>query len=412
MGIALATAGCSGGQLPPCVQVRADVQEAKITPPSQQALIGIDGSGSMAGFLSGGGDGEDWKRLLRAIKLTAGEFKSTETYRIGGSKSTTMGAIDEAAEPCYFGGCAGVPSVASSLDTLWTLPQQTGPVPLRVMVSDLEVNQGDISALRGAIGADLRRGASIGILGLRLPFEGTVFDSNAKRIHDGKANRPLYLLATGSRGAVESFLAGVRQTLALSGFKGPIESSLLGGKTATLKAATAWGEPRASASSGLPIRISGTTYGPSGNADYQLVKLLPTAAGLVVSSSKGLVASSVAAGSAAPADLMTISPLALAGASREPSAEGVTVTELSVIGGELVARFTVAPGTPGGAFRGTVKAGSLPEQWWLTWNRGPAAAGKAKDQTDNLLLTLTSLSQAVVPAGSPPAAAFCVAFTT
>jgi hypothetical protein len=78
----------------------------------------------------------------------------------------------------------------------------------------------------------------------------------------------------------------------------------------------------------------------------------------------------------------------------------------------LVARFTIPPGTPAGAFRATVEAGGLPEPWWLSWNRSDPASAKAKDQTDNLLLTLTSLSQAAIPAGSPPAVAFCVAFTT
>jgi hypothetical protein len=59
-----------------------------------------------------------------------------------------------------------------------------------------------------------------------------------------------------------------------------------------------------------------------------------------------------------------------------------------------------------------VEAGGLPEVWWLSWSRSDPASAQAKDQTDNLLLTLTSLSQAAIPAGSPPAVAFCIAFTT
>jgi hypothetical protein len=411
MALAFAANGCSVAKLPDCVETSAKAPVAKGIPPSRQALIGIDGSASMAGFLNGSGGGEAWKQLLKAIKLTATGYGPTAVYRIGGSSGTAVGAITEAADPCFFGGCPGRPSLASSLHTLWTIPRAGAVPPLRVILSDLEVNQGDISALRQAIQDDLARGASIGVLGVRLPFEGTVFDSNARRLHVGKANRPVYLLATGSKGAVESFLEGVRQNLALSGFNGPIEISLLGAAPPTLKAATAWGEPRGAASTGLPIRIGGTTYGPSDNGDYQLVKLLPGATGLAVSSSKGLGATGTAA-SPAPAGLMTLTPLPLAGTGADGSLQGVAVSGLAVSGRQLVARFRVPPGTPAGAFRATVDAGGLPEPWWLSWSRSDPASAQAKDQTDNLLLTLTSLSQAAVPAGSPPAVAFCVAFTT
>jgi hypothetical protein len=84
---------------------------------------------------------------------------------------------------------------------------------------------------------------------------------------------------------------------------------------------------------------------------------------------------------------------------------------LEVSGRDLVATIRIPPGVPSGVFRGTVAAGTLPEPWWLTWNRDPASPGPAVDQTDNLLVTLTALDQSVVPPGSPPAAAFCVAFT-
>jgi hypothetical protein len=411
--LAFGASGCSVAQLPACLEPSAKAPVATAIPPSRQALIGIDGSASMAGFLNGSGGGEAWKQLLKAIKLTATGSGSgtTAVYRVGGRTGTAVGTITEAADPCFFGGCPGRPSLASSLHTLWAIPAAGAVPPLRVMVSDLEVNQGDISALRQAIQADLGKGASIGVLGVRLPFEGTVFDSDARPLHVGKANRPVYLLITGSRAAVESFLDGVRQTLALSGFSGPIERSLLGAGPTTLTAVTAWGEPRGTASTGLPVRIGGTTYGPSGNDNYQLVKLLPGATGLAVSSSKGLGAAAPGA-SPAPAGLMTLTPLALAGAGADGSLQGVAVSGLAVSGRQLVARFRVPPGTPAGAFRATVEAGGLPEPWWLTWSRSNPGSAEAKDQTDNLLLTLTSLSRAAVPAGSHPAVAFCVAFTT
>ena len=409
--LAFAASGCTVARLPPCVASGDPLPPSQAIPASRQALIGIDGSDSMAGFLNGAGGGEPWKQLLRAIKLTASGFDAPGVYRLGGSTGSAVEAISEAADPCFFGGCpGGRPSVASSLQTLWTIPK-AGPVPpLRVMVSDLEVNQGDISALRQAIQADLAKGASIGVLGVRLPFEGTVFDSNARRLHVGKANRPVYLLTTGSRGDVEAFLAGVRRSLALSGFTGPIELSLLGAGPTTLKAATAWGDPRGAASTGLPVRIGGATYGPGGNDDYQLVKLLPGATGLQVSSARTAAGSKPDTATPAPPGLMTLAPIALASGASAP--QGVSVAALAVSGRDLTASFVIPPGSTAGVFRGTVAAGTLPEQWWLEWNRDGTRPKQARDLTDNLLLTLTTLSQAAVKPGSPPAAAFCVAFTT
>jgi len=409
--LAFAAHGCSVAKLPDCLEPSAKAPVAKGIPPSRQALIGIDGSASMAGFLKGSGGGEAWKQLLKAIKLTATGYGATAVYRIGGSSGTAVGAITEAADPCFFGGCPGRPSLASSLHTLWTIPKTGVVPPLRVILSDLEVNQGDISALRQAIQDDLARGASIGVLGVRLPFEGTVFDSEARRLFVGKANRPVYLLTTGPRQSVETFLDGVRQNLALSGFNGPIERSLLGAGPSTLMAETAWGEPRGSEQTGVPIQIGTNTFNQGTNSTYQLVKLLPGATGLAVSSSKQLGGGKVA-GSPAPAGLMTLTPLAVAGAAAGGSLQGVAVKGLAVSGGQLVARFAIPPGTPAGAFRATVEAGGLPEPWWLNWSRSDPTSASARDQTDNLLLTLTSLSRAAVPAGSPPAVAFCVAFST
>ena len=173
--LALATNGCSVARLPDCLEPRAKSPVAKAIPPSRQALIGIDGSASMAGFLKGSGGREGWKQLLKAIKLTATGFSPTAVYRIGGSSGTAVGAISEAADACFFGGCPGRPSLASSLHTLWTIPKTGAVPPLPVMVSDLEVNKGDISALRQAIQADLGKGASLGVIGppaLSCPYLG------------------------------------------------------------------------------------------------------------------------------------------------------------------------------------------------------------------------------------------------
>jgi hypothetical protein len=405
LALALLATGCSVATLPPCLEQAPAAPAGRTATAPREGLIGVDGSDTMAGLLRGGAGGQAWTQLLQAVKLATADLPDTRFFRVGGASSTPIPALSEAESPCFFGGCATYPAVASALQTLWERPRPGPTPPLRLLITDLEVNQGDISAMRRAMRADIERGASLGVLAVRLPFEGTLFNANAQRIHQGKANRPVYLLASGASASVEKTLTAVRRNLAVAGVPGPVQLSLLGAAAPRpLLAARVWGDPQGSAVSGLPIRLQGTTYGPAGNGDYQLARLLPNATGLRVSSAKG-----AAALTAAPAGLMTLTPLSVSGV---PAAlQGLTVHALEVSGRDLVATIRIPPGVPSGVFRGTVAAGTLPEPWWLTWNRDPASPGPAVDQTDNLLVTLTALDQSVVPPGSPPAAAFCVAFT-
>ena len=57
-------------------------------------------------------------------------------------------------------------------------------------MSDLEVNQNDISNLVGAIRTDLARGAAVGVLAMKLPFEGEVFNATGRVIHSGGSSAP------------------------------------------------------------------------------------------------------------------------------------------------------------------------------------------------------------------------------
>jgi hypothetical protein len=90
---------------------------------------------------------------------------------------------------------------------------------------------------------------------------------------------------------------------------------------------------------------------------------------------------------------------------------GVTVLGLQLQGQQLVMELAIPGQTPAGALRATVPRGLLPEDWWITLNRRDPSSASAKDQTDGLLLLLTSLGSLLVDSGSTPAAAFCLSFS-
>jgi hypothetical protein len=270
----LALTGC-GAKLPDCFvglkkSGTQNQSEVAKKPPQvgQQVLIGIDGSGSMLGYAQVS-DKAVWPRLLQSISqgiLLKG--LQPVTYRIGaGAAEGPIGAsVTSAANPCFFRGCGGYKPVASSLETLWTIKGDSKVLPLRLLISDLEVNQSDISSLLGGIQSDLGKGASAGILGLKAPFTGDVYGANGQVIHKGSTSRPLFILATGPKEQVQSVLNEIKKTLALKGITDAKISML--GRSASAKEKTAeWvgGIPATTATAGINIRIAGKTYSPSQN---------------------------------------------------------------------------------------------------------------------------------------------------
>ncbi len=424
--VLLVLTGCAQNQLPACIPepvpeapqtlASPDPEAAPAAPPAspagpaRQLLVGIDGSGSMLGHVEAP-QASGWSQLLQAITLAAGSADvSLRGVRVGGGKAQpfgTPGSLSPAREACFFGGCGGFPPVASSMQSLWQLPAPAGQIPLRLLVGDLEVNQGDIANLVGAIRADVARGASVGVLALRLPFRGRVFNSESQVIHTGPADRPIYLLATGQADQVSALLEGVRQNLGLKGVSAEQHLSLFrpGGVQAPLEARALVGVPPLSAQTGIPLRLGGRTYGPTANGDYRFIKLGPESVGFIVSSTADW------SGGTTRPDLgvfrLEAIPLP---PSQEAGLNGVRVRSITIAGTDLRAEIGVSPSTPSGLLRATIPRGSLPAQWWLDWDRSDPRADDARDRTDGLLLLMTSLNQLVHPGDGPPAVAFCVAF--
>ena len=416
-GLLVLLGGCVGSaRLPECVVGKPVPSATQVglwqnVPQASRIGVAIDGSGSMQGLTGSPKASAAWKALLKGVTLAAASAgQPIQALRSGSGQLQPLANVSQAAEPCFFSGCGAYASVSSSLDAVWkgALPTGSG-VPLKVAISDLEVNEGDISGLVAAIKPHVSRGAVIGVLAVKLPFQGSVYNSQSEVVHTGQSQRPIYLLATGPQAQLKAFLNDVRTKASLGGV--PTDTMQLSFldehvNRPTLKAASVQGVPPQAINSGLPIRLANSTYSPGGQPDFQFVKLLSQAEGVRLSSSATVGASQAKLPEIA---VVQVEPVVLPGAG-PAMGSGLSVRGLQLQGQQLVMELAIPGQTPAGAVRATVPRGQLPEDWWISWNRREPSSSSARDQTDGLLLLLTSLGSLLVEPSSTPAAAFCLAF--
>lgn len=417
-GLLVLLGGCvSSARLPVCVVGKPAPSAAQVAgwqkiPNASRIDVAIDGSGSMQGLTGSTKATAAWKAVLKGVTLAAASTgQPIQAMRSGSGQLQPLANVSQAGEPCFFSGCGAYPSVSSSLDVVWKGTLPPGPrVPLKVAISDLEVNEGDISSLLAAIKPHVAKGAVIGVLAVKLPFQGSVYNSQSEVVHTGQSQRPIYLLATGPQTQLKAFLNDVRTKAALGGVPTEIMQLTFLDEHVnrpTLKASSVQGVPPQAINSGLPIRLANTTYSPGGQPDYQFVKLLSQAEGVRLSSGATVGTSKAKLPEIA---VVQVKPVNLPGAV-ESMGSGVSVKGLQLQGQQLVMELAIPDQTPAGALRATVPRGQLPEDWWISWNRREPSSSSARDQTDGLLLLLTSLGSLLVEPGSTPAAAFCLAFS-
>jgi hypothetical protein len=380
------------------------------TAQTRNFLVGIDGSGSMLGHAQAS-DSSSWRGLLQSVNLSAKTLRlESKLFRVGGgtAKEITSDSATSASDPCFFQGCGPYPPVASSLQTLWSIDSSKPSPPLRLLISDLEANQSDISTLIGAMKGDLVKGATAGVLALKLPFQGTVFDSQGSPFFKGALNRPVYLLATGPTDQVQALLEEIRKNMAQKGVRSN-ELSLFsvadGGRA--LKAKDAKPIPPEQGAVGLPLLLGNGRFDPWSNGDYRFIKLQSGAKGFSVRTIK-------------PWNGGTERPdLGLVRLERIPlspedtkSTGGITISKMVVAGSQLRLDLEVPRTAPtSGVLRATVPV--LPEQWWIDWDRYEPKSPRAAEKTDGLLLLFTTLgSQIREGRNAPPAATLCMAYQT
>jgi hypothetical protein len=292
------------------------------------------------------------------------------------------------------------------LETLWTIQGEGKVLPLRLLVSDLEVNESDISSLLAGIQPDLARGASAGILGIKAPFTGDVFGANGQVIQRGNINRPLFILATGPKEQVRSVLDEVKKTLSLRGITDTRISIIDRSNSLETKGAK-WiaGVPAKAASPEVNIRLSGQTFSPAQNPDYQFIRLSPGATGLSVATTK-----TWSQGTERPdfgiADLEKLQ----IGDGQPQAADGMQVSSIQISGSNVKVGINVDESATSGLYRVVIPAGSMPEEWWLSWDRAEGDRTDVGSKTQGLLLLMTTLSRQIAgAANTPPAAALCIA---
>lgn len=412
--VSIALTGC-GEKLPDCLlglKRGGALKPAAITkkPPQvgQQVLIGIDGSGSMLGFAQANGK-DVWPRFLQSINqgILLKGFKPV-AYRIGaGIAEGPLGAsVTQAADPCFFKGCAGFTPVASSMETLWKIQGAPKVLPLRLLVSDLEVNQSDVSSLVSGIQGDLTKGASAGVLGLRAPFSGDVYGVSGKIIYKGNTNRPLFILATGPKDQVKSVLNEIKKTMALKGILDTKMSMLeSAGLAEPMTAKWVSGVPPTKAITGRNILIEKNKYGPAKNPGYQFIELNPGSTGLSVRTSKKW-SEGIKRPDFGIADLERLS----VSGGQPQSADGMRISNIEISGTNIRVWIDVDQSAATGAYRVVIPAGSMPEQWWVDWDRSQSDTRKLGEKTQGLLLLMTTLRRQIAgSAKEQPEAAMCVA---
>jgi len=418
--VSIGLAGCSQGtKLPDCVQ------GAEAPTSAQKALwngvtsvtvidLGIDGSGSMLGFMGSTEAKENWKSLIKGVKIaTAGEGLSINSKRVGGGQTQTINNPSQAIDPCFFQGCNSFRPVTSSLDSLWknSTVSPNNP-PLKILISDLEVNDGDITNLINAIQPHTDAGAVIGILAIKAPFKGKVFNSEGSDFHQGEATRPVYILATGPQSQLHRVLQSIKENISIAGTAIPsmklvyLEDWV---NQKTLNAKSIAGIPQRALSSGLPIRLGNKTYSPTSASGYQFAKTKNNLTGILLSS--GNVNSEL---DASRVNIGRLETIQLKGFDQ--SLNGVSVNRINLRGSDIQIKLNTSEMSNGKALRAVIPRGQLPQNWWVQWDRQSTQSENPQDQTDGLLQLLTSLGRLLVDRTAvppvTPAASFCLLTNT
>lgn len=166
-----------------------------------------DGSESIAGYIDGATQSVRALGDLQPLLAAHAQAERTPVrwFRFGQTVTPVASGQDLASSRLYrCAGQAGCDNLESRIDVvLARMAAREGP-GLDVLVSDMWLSN---SAFRGsaeiALGQPIRsllaRGKSIGVVGIRAPYSGPVYDVPGVRTHRGARERPLYVILVGSR---------------------------------------------------------------------------------------------------------------------------------------------------------------------------------------------------------------------
>ncbi len=176
-----------------------------------------DGSLSMVGYV----DGQSTTvRPLGDAEILLHDFAQTHGLRQDWSKFGAQ--IVPARDPGVLAtrdsytcqGHRGCDNRQSRMDSVLNAMAASDPTSLNVMVTDLWLSDDSFTgspqvALGGPLSALLRQGRSIGLIGVRAPYSGPIYDLPSKGRYMGASERPVFVLLVGPRALVTGAYAAL-----------------------------------------------------------------------------------------------------------------------------------------------------------------------------------------------------------
>lgn len=229
--------------------------------------IGVDGSGSMLGFVSGNGT-----RFAQAIDTVSaliaakGLTNQTSFWRLGSNgtiqkpQKISETQFLDARSPQFFctGAVSKYPCVTSTLSQLLEIPISSPQDRLDVLLTDLEPDSGAIATLAKRYSQLIKSypDYKIMLLGIKGQFNGTIYPAqngafkpfwySSEALPIDRKGRPFYVLLSGPTSAVDNFVEafkkmpmGVSQALRASIFTTPGNKEDI----ITLDNTASWGWP-------------------------------------------------------------------------------------------------------------------------------------------------------------------------
>ena len=179
-----------------------------------------DGSLSMLGYVDGQ---SSTVRPLGDAQILLHDFAQSHNLRQDWSKfgAQIAGVRDPgtlATKDSYTcQGRRGCDNRQSRMDSVLNAMAASDPSTLNVMVTDLWLSDDSFTgspqvALGGPLRALLRQGRSIGLVGVRAPYAGPVYDLPSKSRYMGASERPLFVLLVGPRAEVMGAYAALARS--------------------------------------------------------------------------------------------------------------------------------------------------------------------------------------------------------
>lgn len=179
--------------------------------PAGNIHVYLDGSGSMSGYVNQPKPGSDGLWILNAMipslpSLASAGGGKVYFYRAGDGRAADLGQVDkpltdqqlkETVRPSWYVG-KDAPLDVPLAQAVTRPPQDVTIVVTDLFLSDAEMAGESFYALRRPMATALRENRSIGILGIRHNFNGTIYDiPGAVSQYRDASVRPLMLLMVG-----------------------------------------------------------------------------------------------------------------------------------------------------------------------------------------------------------------------